>query len=106
MSYEYRLVFDGPGAMQRTLQALRSSDAFVGEDDGAIWLKDRDQQTLAVYDASFKIDGDSSAWVQINFQSLDLYELLRSCLVGRVICLEDGDDEVALSEAFRLKGIT
>lgn len=106
MSYEYNLVFDGPAALQRVIEKLRTSQAYVGEGDGAIWLKDQKQSTLAVYDVRLTKLDSLSAWLEVNFRSLNLHELFDDSLAGANLrCFEDGDfdDEMTLREAFRIK---
>ncbi|MDH0730573.1 hypothetical protein N5F23_20995 [Pseudomonas sichuanensis] len=106
MSYEYSLVFDDPSALQRVIERLRTSQAHVEEGEGVVCLKDQKQSTLAVYDVRFTRFESFSAWLEVNFSSLELYELFSTSLAGsNVRCFEDGnlDDEVTLREAFRIK---
>ncbi|WP_153787806.1 hypothetical protein [Pseudomonas sp. EMN2] len=106
MSYEYRLVFDDPAALQRVIERLRTSQTHVEESEGVVCLKDQKQSTLAVYDVRLTRLDSLSAWLEVNFRSLELYELFSTSLAGaNVRCFEDGDfdDEVTLREAFRIK---
>ena len=106
MSYEYRLVFDDAASAQHVMDSLKSNDACIKAQALEVCLKDRELQTLAEYDARLIQEGDRSLWLEVNFRSLNLYNLVQGALSGRVVkCFEDGDwdDEVTLKEAFRIK---
>ncbi|MGU7773980.1 hypothetical protein ACV229_27845 [Burkholderia sp. MR1-5-21] len=106
MSYEYRLIFDNAASGQHVMDSLKSSDACVKVQAQEILLKGREMQALAEYDARLLKEGDLSLWMDVNFKSLNLYNLVQGALSGRVVgCFEDGDldDEVTLKEEFRIK---
>ncbi|WP_071769659.1 hypothetical protein [Burkholderia ubonensis] len=106
MSYEYRLVFDDAASAQHVMDSLKSSDACVKVQALEVCLKDRELQTLAEYDARLTQEDDRSIWLEVNFRSPNLYNLVRGALSGRIVrCFEDGDwgDEVTLKQAIRIK---
>ena len=106
MSYEYRLVFDDTTSAQHVMDSLKSSDACVKAQALEVCLKDQELQTLAAYDVRLTQESDRSLWLEVNFRSLNLCNLVQGALSGRVVrCFEDGDldDEVTLKEAFRIK---
>jgi hypothetical protein len=109
MSYEYRLVFDDGDSAQHAIDALRLSDACVRSHAQDVYLKDQGLNTLAEYDVRLMREGDQSLWLEINFRSINLYNLVQEALSSAVFrCFEDGDwdDETTLKEAFRIKGDT
>ncbi|WP_454722736.1 MULTISPECIES: hypothetical protein [Cupriavidus] len=106
MSYEYRLVFDDAASAQLVIDSLKSSGACVKAQAQEVCLKDRDLQTLAGYDARLTKESDRVLWLEVNFRSPNLYNLVQEALNSRVVrCFEDGDwdDEVTLKQAFRIK---
>ncbi|MGJ7535944.1 MULTISPECIES: hypothetical protein [unclassified Variovorax] len=106
MSYEYRLVFDDEFLMQRVIDSLKSSDAYIKSQEQEICLKDRLLQSAAEYDARLILESNFSMWLEVNFRSMKLYDLVRNALHGEAVrCYEDGDldCEVSLKGAFRIK---
>lgn len=106
MSYECRLVFDDADSVQYVINSLKSSDACIKTQEQGVCLKDRELQTLAEYDVRLIQENDRSLWLEVNFRSLNLYNLMQEALGSGVVrCFEDGelDDEVTLKDAFRIK---
>ncbi|MBR8060216.1 hypothetical protein [Burkholderia dolosa] len=106
MSYEYRLVFEDADLVQHVIDSLKSSDACIKAQAQGVCLKDRELQTQAEYDVRLTQDGDRSVWLEVNFRSVTLYNLMQRALGSGVVrCFEDGDlgDEVTLKDAFRIK---
>jgi hypothetical protein len=106
MSYEYRLIFDHTASLEDVMDLLKSSDACVRAEKFEIYLKDLELKTLAEYDAKLTQDSDQSLWLEVNFKSINLYNLIQKILNNRSIrCFENGDldDEATLKEAFRIK---
>ncbi|GLW39769.1 hypothetical protein Pcaca04_37050 [Pectobacterium carotovorum subsp. carotovorum] len=106
MSYEYKLVFDNASVAQHIMSTIKRSEACIRAENGDVYLKDNSLNNRADYDVRLTDEGDGSLWLQINVKSVDLYVLVQETLSGKTFkCFEDGDteDEVELSEAFRLK---
>jgi hypothetical protein len=108
MSHEYKLVFLDDLTAQRVMDSLKASESCVRADHEFVYLKDRISITNAVYDARLSYDEGCSLWLEVNFKSLSLYDLVRAALDDKPCkCLSDGelDEEVELSEAFQLKNL-
>lgn len=106
MSHEYRLVFPNVLAAQYLMSALRVNEHCVRADQEFIYLKDHISKTKAAYDARLSYDEQNSLWLEVNFKSVALYDLVRTALDDEPYkCLSDGDvnEEVALSQAFQLR---
>ncbi|RJL23718.1 hypothetical protein [Pectobacterium polaris] len=106
MSYEYKLVFDDASTAQHVISTIKRSEACIRAENGDIYLKDKSLNNRAEYDVRLIDEDDGSLWLQVNVKSVDLYALMRETLSEKSFkCFEDGDteDEVELSEAFRLK---
>ncbi|MEQ9914555.1 hypothetical protein [Pectobacterium polaris] len=106
MSYEYKLVFDDASTVQQVISTIKRSEACIRAENGDIYLKEKSLNNRAEYDVRLIDEDDGSLWLQVNVKSVDLYALMRETLSGKPFkCFEDGDteDEVELSEAFRLK---
>lgn len=105
MSYEYKLVFDDIFTAQHVIDVVKASSAFVWAEDGELYLKHHSLNSSSAYDARLIYVDDGSLWLQVNFQSAELYALFKTALKGRNFrCLEDGgeNEEVGLNEAFRV----
>ncbi|VVP99300.1 hypothetical protein PS925_02143 [Pseudomonas fluorescens] len=105
MSYEYKLLFDDSFIAQHLIDVVKTSSACVRAEEGDLYLKDYSLNSSGAYDARLINGSDGSLWLQVNFQSAELYALLKTALNGRNFrCLEDGDEdeEVGLNEAFRV----
>lgn len=108
MSHEYRLVFRDDLTAQRVMDSLRVSESCVRADHEFVYLKDRISMTNAIYDARLSHDESCSLWLEVNFKSQSLYDLVRETLEDKQCkCLSDGepDEEVELYEAFQLKNL-
>ncbi|MDG0799767.1 hypothetical protein [Pectobacterium polaris] len=106
MSYEYQLVFDDASTAQHVISTIKRSEACIRAENGDVYLKDKSLNNRAEYDVRLINEDDGSLWLQVNVKSVDLYALMRETLSEKSFkCFEDGDteDEVELSEAFRLK---
>ncbi|WP_174869102.1 hypothetical protein [Pectobacterium polaris] len=106
MSYEYKLVFDDASIAQQVISTIKRSETCVRAENGDVYLKDKSLNNRAEYDVRLIDEDDGSLWLQVNVKSVDLYALMRKTLSEKSFkCFEDGDteDEVELSEAFRLK---
>lgn len=105
MSYEYKLVLDDNSTARHVIDVIESSSACVYAEDGDLYLKDYSLNSSGAYDARLIYGDDESLWLQVNFQSAELYTLFKTALKGRNFrCLEDGgeNEEVGLNEAFRV----
>lgn len=105
MSFECKLIFDDSSTAQHVIDVVKASSACVRAEEGDLYLKDHSLNSSGAYDARLINGGDGSLWLQVNFQSTELYTLLKTALNGRRFrCLEDGgvDEEVGLNEAFRV----
>ncbi|MFJ2480762.1 hypothetical protein ACIOWE_10840 [Pseudomonas sp. NPDC087598] len=105
MSYEYKLVLDDSSTAQLVIDVIKSSSACIYAEDGDFYLKDHSLNSSSTYDARLIYVDDGSLWLQVNFQSAELYGLFKKAFNGRNFrCLEgEGDDEeVGLNEAFRM----
>jgi hypothetical protein len=105
MSHEYKLVFDDNSTAQHVIDIVKASSACVRSGDGDLYLKDHSLNSSGAYDTRLIYGDDESLWLQVNFQSAELYALFKTALNGRNFrCLEDGgeDEEVGLNEAFRV----
>lgn len=108
MSHEYRLVFPNVLTARCLMSALRVSEYCVRADQEFVYLKDCVSKTEANYDARLSYDDQNSLWLEVNFRSLALYDLVRTALDNEPYkCLSDGEinEEVALSEAFQLRNL-
>ncbi|WP_080419204.1 hypothetical protein [Burkholderia ubonensis] len=106
MSRQYKLVFGDSDVMWHVIDSLKSSDACIKAQAQGVCLKNRELQTLAEYDVRLIQDGDRSVWLEVNFRSPNLCNLMQEALGNAVVrCFEDGDfdDEVTLKDAFRIK---
>lgn len=109
MSYEYRLIPEDSALANHVMRYLKTSNACVKSKNDEIHLKDWSLQTSAEYDARLTESHDQSIWLEINFRSVGLYNLILEAVNGGAIrCYENGDlgDEVSLKEAFRIKDST
>ncbi|MEX6667490.1 hypothetical protein [Pseudomonas sp. W2-17] len=105
MSHEYRLVFSSDLTAQRIMDSLKASESCVRADQEFLYLKDQNSKTVADYDARLSHDDDSTLWLEVNFKSSALHDLVRAALDNKPCkCLSEGDvnEEVELSEAFQL----
>lgn len=105
MSYEYKLVFDDSFTAQHVIDEVGASSACVRAEKGDLYLKDHSLNSSGDYDARLIYGDEKSLWLQVNFQSAELYAVVQKALSGRSFkCLEDGeeDDDVGLNEAFRV----
>jgi hypothetical protein len=103
MSHEYKLEFTSETMTGHVLDVLRQSDSCVAADDKFVYLKDRVLKTEAIYDVRMSHEGQRSLWLDVNFKSLALFDVVRTAIGEcQFRCLEDGDvdNEVTLSEAF------
>jgi hypothetical protein len=108
MSHEYKMVCSNDLITRRIMEALRLSDFCVRADHEFVYLKDLITRTDADYDARLSHDHPNSLWVEVNFKSLTLYDLVRDALDGAPCkCFSDGDlnDEVTLGEVFQLRDV-
>ncbi len=105
MSYEYKLIFHDSSTAQHVIDVVKASSACVRAEVGDLYLKDLSLNSSRAYDTRLIYGDDKSLWLQVNFQSAELYALLKTALNGRNFrCLEDGDEdeEVGLNEVFRV----
>lgn len=106
MSHEYKLVFGDTTSASKVMKKIKGSDACIrAQQSGDLYLKDQSLNSSADYDARLIYESGSVLWLQVNFKSLNLYQTLLSALGDSDYrCLEEGDDEVPLKDAFRIKG--
>jgi antitoxin component YwqK of YwqJK toxin-antitoxin module len=106
MGHEYRLIFDNASLMSSFIDSLKSSEACIKAREREVYLKDQFLKTVAEYDAKLILEGDFSIWLEVNFRSMELYELVQKALSGGVARYYEDDnlnDEVNLKEVFRIK---
>lgn len=106
MSHEYRLVLSHPSSVQGIMEALKASSACIGTRFDEVLLKDRRLASLATYDIRLIKEEGETLWLEVNFGSFDLLQLLEDAFAGdSVRCFEDGDlhDEVSLGAALRIR---
>ena len=105
MSYEYKLVFNDNFTALNVINEIAASLACVRANNGDLYLKDHTLDSKGAYDIRLSQTDQSFLWLQVNFSSAQLYALLQNALSGKSFkCLEDGDDDVGLDEALRIKG--
>jgi len=109
MSHEYKLEFTSETMAGHVLDVLKQSDSCVAADEEFVYLKDRVIKTEAIFDVRMSHEDQRSLWLEVNFKSLALFDVVRAAIGEcQFRCLEDGDvdNEVILSEAFLIRDIT